>query len=279
MNGVDTLVEPRTRSPQGIRIGRNWTNVAYPIGALILAVLVWQAAVAVLHIPRFILPPPSDVFTEIRGNTDIWLTNSVTTGYEIVIGFAVSVVVGVLIAAIVSYSTIANRAVYPLLVISQAVPKVALAPIFVVWFGFGLTSKIVVAFLIAFFPIVVDTAAGISSTPQALTDLARTMNASKKDIFLKIVVPHSLPYVFSGLKVAITLAVSGAIIGEFVGASKGIGYLILLADGNLNTPMLFAGVVVLSVIGVVMFYLVVLAERLLIPWHHNGSSSAPRATL
>ncbi|WP_369824575.1 ABC transporter permease [Cellulosimicrobium sp. CUA-896] len=156
---------------------------------------------------------------------------------------------------------------YPLILFAQVIPKIAIAPILVVWFGFGLTPKIVLAVLIAFFPVVVSAVAGLRSTDPELLELSATMGASRWKTFRKIRFPGALPQLMSGLKVAVTLAVVGAVVGEFVGADRGLGYVLLLASGNLDAPLLFADLILMSLIGVVLFLLVELLERLLIPWH------------
>jgi NitT/TauT family transport system permease protein len=149
----------------------------------------------------------------------------------------------------------------------QVVPKIAVAPLFIVWFGVGITPKILVAFLISFFPIVIDTCVGLRSITPEMIDLARSMGASRLQIFREFRLPTSLPYLFSGLKVAATLAVAGAVVGEFVGADKGLGYLLLVTNSNMQTALMFATIVVLTFIGLVFFYVIEFLESLLIPWH------------
>jgi NitT/TauT family transport system permease protein len=160
----------------------------------------------------------------------------------------------------------------PTLLFFQVVPKVAVAPLFLVWFGVGATPKILVAFLISFFPIVIDAAVGLRSMTPEMGDLARSMGSTRMQIFTRFRLPTSLPYLFSGLKVAATLAIAGAVVGEFVGADRGLGYLLLVTNSNMETSLMFATIVALTIIGLAFFYVVEFVETLLIPWHvtHRG---------
>lgn len=247
-------------------LNQRYGTIVAPIVTLVFLLLVWEVATLLATIPTFILPAPTEIAQTMFNNRAILWQNMWITIYEIFLGFLLSIVVGVTIAIIVSYSRILNRCLFPILVASQAVPKVAIAPLLIVWFGFGLTSKVGVAFLTAFFPIVITTAAGIQSTPADMIALVRSMGANSWQRFIRIVVPYSLPSFFSGLKVAITLAVIGAIIGEFVGANSGIGYIIMRANGQLDTPLLLGGIVILAAIGIILFYAIELLERICVPW-------------
>jgi NitT/TauT family transport system permease protein len=169
-------------------------------------------------------------------------------------------------AVAVASSRLLNLTLYPLFVATQSVPKVAIAPIILVWFGIGLQSKLAIAFLVAFFPIVVDTATGLSATPPGLLELARSLRASRLQVFWKVQLPAALPHVFAGCKVAVTLAVVGAVIGEFVGANAGLGNLLLSANSQLDSPLAWAALIWLSLLGVLLFLAVAAAEWLLMPW-------------
>jgi NitT/TauT family transport system permease protein len=182
-------------------------------------------------------------------------------------GFAASAIIGVPIAMWISYSRTVESFVYPLLVFSQSVPKVAIAPLFVVWFGFGIVPKVIAAFLLGFFPVVVSTVQGFKSVEPDVIDLARSMGANPLKIFLKFRLPQALPSIFSGLKVSVTLAVVGAVVGEFVGSNSGIGFVLQRATGPFDLPLMFAALVVLSTLGVLLFLAVELVERWLMPWH------------
>jgi NitT/TauT family transport system permease protein len=246
-----------------------------PLAAIIGILVAWQAATVVWDIPRFLLPGPIEVGETIIVRWESLLRHGIVTLYEIVLGFGLSVVVGIPLAVAISYSSTFERTVYPLLVSSQTIPKVAIAPLLLVWFGFGITPKVLITFLIAFFPIVIDTVVGLKSTPREMEWLARSMGAGHWQTFWKIRLPHALPNIFGGLKVAITLAVVGAIVGEFVGADSGLGYLIQVANGQLDTRLLMAAIVVLSFIGVALFLLIEQVERIAIrgPSRHTGSPS------
>jgi NitT/TauT family transport system permease protein len=213
-----------------------------------------------------VLPTPYQVLREIIGESRILLGEGWVTALECLYGFALSMAIGIPIAVLMTYSRIANQMFYPLLVASQSIPKVAVAPILLVWFGTGIQSKLAMAFVIAFFPIVVDTATGLRSTSPELLELARSLQCSRLQTFFKIQLPSALPSIFSGAKIAVTLAVIGAVIGEFIGSNEGLGNLLLTANSQLNSPLVWASLVVLSALGMVLYALVVLAEKLLMPW-------------
>jgi NitT/TauT family transport system permease protein len=238
-------------------------SYVYPTVTLVLLLAAWQIATVVGEIPPYLLPGPIAIVEEMINRSDIlWKHGLVTLG-EVVVGFALSVAVGIPLAVLISYSRVFERTIYPLLVSSQTIPKVAIAPLFIVWFGFGIMPKILITFLIAFFPIVIDTVVGLRSTPQEMFYLVRSMGASPWQTFWKVRLPNALPSIFGGLKVAITLAVVGAIVGEFVGADQGLGYLIQIANGNLDTRLLMGSIVVLAVIGIALFLIIEWIERLL----------------
>ncbi len=203
-----------------------------------------------------------------------WVTTK-----EILLGYLLSIVVGIPLALAIFLWPAFARSVYPLLVASQAVPKTAIAPLFVIWFGFGLVPKVLVAFLIAFFAIVINTVVGLESVQPEKIYLARSMGLSPLATFLKIRLPQALPAIFGGLKVAITLAVVGAVVGEFVGSDSGLGYLLLQATGSLDSPLLFAGFVPLTLIGAGLFLLIELIEWLAIPWHTSQRRAEAQESL
>jgi NitT/TauT family transport system permease protein len=182
-------------------------------------------------------------------------------------GYALSIVVGVPLALAIVGSRAMERFVYPLLVGSQAVPKIAIAPLFIIWLGFGLAPKIIMAFLIAVFPVVVNTIVGLASTEIEKLYLARSMGATRWQTFFKIRLPNALPSIFAGLKLAIALAVTGAVVGEFIGADRGLGRLIILANGDLDTAELFAVVAILTAMAIVLFGVVQAIERFVVHWH------------
>jgi NitT/TauT family transport system permease protein len=195
-----------------------------------------------------------------------------------VLGFALSVVIGLVTAVLIVYSPAFDRAVFPLVLFAQVVPKIAIAPLLIVWFGTEMKPKVILAVLIAFFPVVISGVAGLRSTDPELLDLSATMGASRWQTFRKIRFPNALPHLMAGIKVAVTLAVVGAVVGEFIGASKGLGFVLLLAHGQLDSPLLYADLILMSAIGIALFVIVDIAEALLIPWHASRRSALPLTT-
>jgi NitT/TauT family transport system permease protein len=190
-----------------------------------------------------------------------------------------SVIVGIPLALAIFLWPLFSRSIYPLLVSSQAVPKVAVAPLFIVWFGLGLVPKVLIAFLIAFFPIVINTAMGLAAIEIEKIHLARSMGLGPFATFIKIRLPNALPSIFAGLKISITLAVVGAVVGEFVGGQGGLGYLLLVANGSLDIALLFAGLVALTLLGIAFFAVIVIVERLVLPPHAIHDAAAARGSM
>ena len=253
---------------------RNAETIVYPVAAIVGLLVLWQVFVVVFNIAPYLLPKPTDVLVTLIQDLPDLISQSVITVEEIVLGFALSVIVGIPLAVGIVTWRAFEKSIYPLLVASQTVPKVAIAPLFLVWFGFGQAPKVLIAFLIAFFPIVIDTAVGLRSVPTEMTDLAHSMGASPLALFWKIRFPYALPNIFGGLKVGITLAVIGAIVGEFVGSDSGLGYVLVIANGRLDTALLFAAILVLVLIGIITFLIVDGAERVAIPWHVSKRKEA-----
>jgi NitT/TauT family transport system permease protein len=251
----------RARSRSHARI----SAVVYPAMTVVATLVAWEFGTRVFNVPAFLLPSPSQIVMSLADNAALILKHGWTTTVEIVLGFFLSIALGVPLALAIFVWPAFSRSVLPLLVSSQAMPKVAVAPLFLVWFGFGLLPKVLIAFLIAFFPIVISTIVGLASIEQEKIHLARSMGLGATATFFKIRLPSALPSVFGGLKISITLAVVGAVVGEFVGGDAGLGYLLMVANGNIDTPLLFAGLIALTIQGVVLYYVVELAERLAIP--------------
>lgn len=239
----------------------------WPAATVLIALALWELAVIVFTIPEYLLPLPSDVAVELVKEANYLAPHLAITSLETVLGFLLAIVVGIVLAILIVSSPVLEATIYPLLVGSQSIPKVAIAPLLIVWTGIGLLPKVLVAFLIAFFPIVIDTVVGLRSVEPEMLQLARSMGASKLRIFWKVRFPTALPNIFAGLKVAVTLAVVGAIVGEFLQADRGLGYALLQANATINTKMSFAVVFLLSAVGIVLFMLVDVIERLTIPWH------------
>ncbi len=238
-----------------------------PISGILAFLAVWEAAVRVFNAPAYLIPAPTRIADVFAAEFARLAYHGWVTAFEMLLGFALAVVVAIPLAIGITASQRFDRFVTPQMLFFQVVPKVAIAPLFLVWFGVGTTPKVLVAFLIAFFPIVIDAAVGLRSMSAEMRDLARSMGASKWQVFARFQLPTSLPYLFSGLKVAATLAVAGAVVGEFVGADKGLGYLLLVTNSNGETALMFATIVALTLIGLVFFYVVEFVESILIPWH------------
>jgi NitT/TauT family transport system permease protein len=249
-----------------------WRRVLYsswarPVILIALLIVLWQLAIVVFRIPPYLIPAPLAVVKQLVKQWPELIQQASFTTYATLGGFALSIAFGIPMALLIAYSRTVESFVYPLLVFSQSVPKVAIAPLFVVWFGFGIIPKVIAAFMLGFFPIVVSTVMGFKSVDPDMLDLARSMKATRLATFMRISLPQALPSIFAGLKVSITLAVVGAVVGEFVGSNSGIGYLLQIANGNFDLPLMFAALTVLSAIGVVLFVAIDVVERLLIPWH------------
>lgn len=241
--------------------------------------IVWEAAARLLKIPRYILPPPSAIWTDFLARHARMMDGAIATGGEVVLGFAISVVVSIPLAVLVSYSRIVERMVLPVIVALQIIPKIAIAPLFIIWFGFGLAPKLLLVFLLCFFPIVVSATTGLKSIPADIIDLARSTGTSELMIFRKIRFPHALPSIFTGLKVAATLATTAAIVAEFVASDRGLGYMLLEFNGNLETGLVFATVIILSIIGVALYFIVEFIERRVVSWHVSQRVQADSAPL
>jgi NitT/TauT family transport system permease protein len=245
-----------------------------PLVALGALIALWEAAVVVLDVKEYVLPAPSRIADEMVRQSSTLTSATWITLIEILLGLALTVVVAIPTAVAIVYSSFLRNVFYPLLVASQAIPRVAIAPLMILWFGFGLLPKVLIAFSIAFFPLVVNTVVGLQSVDRDTMYLIRSMGASSLQSFLKVRLPTALPNIFGGLKVAVALAVIGAIVGEFVGSEKGLGYLVLQGQGTLNTRMIFASVTVMAVLGIVLFYIVELVERVTIHWYYAARAAA-----
>lgn len=240
--------------------------------------LFWEAVVWATSAPSFVLPAPSVVLVEIADDP-MWYARH--AGYTIgacLLGFAMALVIGVLAAVGIVYSRTLENTLYTLLVSLNSIPKIALAPLFIIWMGTNLSSKVAISMLIALFSIVIDTVLGLRSVDPDVLDMAKSMRARPLHVLWKIRFPAALPAMFAGMKVAISLALVGAIAGEFVASQVGLGYVILTAQGMFQIPRVFAAIVLLGIIGTVLFYLVGVVERILVPWHvsqrggHGGSA-------
>jgi ABC-type nitrate/sulfonate/bicarbonate transport system permease component len=274
---VPARTDPRAAQPLAsappATPSRRWPSLlGRALPPLLFSLLVvggWQAYTELADISPLLLPSPWEVATSVVDNAALFADNALVTLKEILLGFTLGAAAGIGLGVLLTYSLLAERAVYPWLVASQMVPIVAVAPILVVWFGFTIVPKVIVVALVCFFPVVVNTIDGLKAVDPEMVRLMRTLGMSKPRIMRSVRVPSALPYVFSGLKIAMALAVIGAVFGEWVGSSEGLGYLMLALNNQLATIDLFAAVLVLSVMGIALFFLVGVVERLVIPWHHQ----------
>lgn len=245
--------------------------------ALAAVLIVWELACDFWQVPSWLLPAPSRIVTETWEIRQILSLHFVVTFSEVAGGFLIAIVTSVPIAILVVYSRLLRRIIYPVLLMQQSVPKVALAPLLLLWVGYGLLPNMAVAALVAFFPIVINTATGLESVDRELLDLTNSTESGKFKVFWKVRLPWSLPYLFSSLKVAITLSVIGTIVAEFIGADRGLGYLMLTSSGAMKTSVMFGILVLLSILGIVCFYAVCAAERLLCPWYMAPTDAQAQA--
>jgi NitT/TauT family transport system permease protein len=248
------------------RVASRWAGLALPLAGAAVAIGLWWGATALFGIRAFFLPAPPDVVASFREQPEYLLREAWATLKETVIGFGIAVGAGMLIAILLTVSRPVEKATMPLLVALNSIPKVALAPLLIVWLGFGPAPKIVMIVLISFFPIVVAAAAGLMSTPADLGELAESLSASWWQAYLKVRLPWALPQVFVGLKLGISLAVIGAVVAEIASPNGGLGSVVVLSGASLDTPLAFAAIALLAILSIVLFYLVVGLERLLLPW-------------
>lgn len=250
----------------GTRIKKFFSDQGMSLAFFIGAILIWEIYVRVFKVPVYILPAPSVIIQSMFTDANELLKHTWYTLYEVMLGFLIGSAIGLPLAIAIVYSKFAEKTIYAFLVASQAVPKVALAPLLIAWFGFGMTPKIIITTLMCFFPIVVNTVIGLNSTPPEMLYLARSLGASGFETFWKFRFPHGLPAIFGGLKVAISLAVVGAVVGEFVAGVNGLGYLQVIKAAFIKTPSVFAILVYLSIIGIVLFNLISYIEKRVIRW-------------
>lgn len=252
------------------RIGGS--DVVSALALMIAVLLAWEAAIRVFAVSLFVMPAPSAVAAALVEHRAQLFVGSMVTLKEIALGFLMSLLVGVAVALVIARFERFGRALYPLIVLFQNVPKVALAPIFVLWFGYDLAPKIVLITVIAFFPIALNMLAGMRGVDPSLIALMRSVGASSNQILAQVQVPSSLPSLMAGVKVSVTLCVIGAIVGEFAGASAGVGYLIQFASSQLDTPLVFAAIVCVSALGLLSYYVIEFLEMFLMPWARRSGT-------
>ncbi|SDG26827.1 ABC transporter permease [Klenkia brasiliensis] len=260
---VRAVIPPDVLPPwplRALRATRVWLVLVASVG-------VWELAVAVLDVPNYLVPAPSAVVRELLVKPELYLGALGSTALAAVLGFAAAVVVGVVLGVLFARSPLVEELVYPFLNIVRVTPTVAIAPLLTIWFGRGLVPVVVAAFLIAFFPVLVQVVLGVASADRQLVDVLRIANASELSVLRKVQIPNAMPYLFSSFRVAAPGAVVGALLGEFLGASTGLGYLITVASGQLNTSAVFLLAGLSCVLGIALFQVCVLLERRLVRWH------------
>jgi NitT/TauT family transport system permease protein len=259
------MAAPKGLGPSAVRFLQS--RYLKPILLVVFLIVLWDLAIRVFGIPPYQIPAPWDVIVTLYNDWPELLSQAWPTMVATLWGFALSVAFGIPMAMLIASSKLVEDYLYPLLVFSQSIPKVAIAPLFVVWFGFGTLPKVLSAFLLGFFPVVVSSVQGFKSVDLEMLDLARAMEASRLQVFRIVSLPHALPAIFSGLKVSITLAIVGAVVGEFVGSNSGIGFLLQRSIGNFELNTMFAALVVLAFLGVLLFWVIEIIERFAVPWH------------
>jgi NitT/TauT family transport system permease protein len=247
----------------GDRLGTLLLPILFAAASLVL----WQLAVRWADVPPAILPPPSDVAAQLAQHWSLILRHATQTTIETVIAFGLSIPLGVLLAAIITWSPVVNKALLPNVIVFQLIPKIALAPLFIVWLGIGLPARVTFSIFISFFPILIATAAGLQTLPVDMLRLCRSVGASNWQILLFVRFPMALPFLFSGMKIAATLAIIGIVVAEFIASQAGLGYLILFASSRQQTDLSLACIAVLCAVGLLLYGLTALAERLFAMWH------------
>jgi NitT/TauT family transport system permease protein len=257
-------------------MGDRIVSALYAVGTLIVVLLAWQFAVSVLKVPSYYIPAPSDVVTALVAGRDLYAANYLVTLWSTLAAFAIAFVLALLAGALVSEIRFLERTMYPLLVALQSMPRIALAPIIIVWFGFGPASKIVLGVLSAFFPIFLNTAHGLKIVDTDQIALMRTLHATRWQIFWKIKLPNALPFLLAGANIGIIFAILAVIVGEFLGANRGMGYLIVNQSSQMDTPGVFANVFLLSVTGMVFHYGVQALRYRLLFWARGSEVSGSK---
>ncbi len=237
--------------------------------SIIVILLIWEFAVRHFNTPHYILPAPSKIFLRLATSHSILAYHAIVTLKEVLAGFVLGSLIALLLAIGMSYSKVLDRLFYPVIVLAQTFPKEALAPLFVVWLGFGILPKVVMAALISFFPMTVNTVRGLRSIDPLALDLMKSLSANQRQIFFKLRLPCALPYIFAAMKISVTLSVVGAIIGEFIGASKGLGHLIMVANSEAQVDLLFASLTILGALGVILFLIIERLEKFFLYWHES----------
>jgi NitT/TauT family transport system permease protein len=261
------------------RFGRflPWISTAV---ALVVVVMIWKLVIAIFDVSPFVLPQPEDVLGGVKDlvNSNGFWDDVRTTLTETLVGFAIALVLGIALGTLLGRVVWLEQALRPVIVASQVVPKVALIPLFIIWFGFGITSKIIIVALLSFFPILLNVILGVRSVDTGHRDVMRSINASRWQTFRRLEYPSTLPYILAGMEVGIVFAVVGAVVGEYLGGDQGLGYRIVTSLNNLEAETLFAVILVLTLFGFLLYLAVVALKRFLIPWHDSTIGSTRAST-
>ena len=245
------------------------TRWSPPLLIIVAIIGAWEGYVRIFDVQRWLLPTPSVVAKTLVENPRMLLGHTWVTLEEVLVGFGFALVVGLLLASAIALSRNLQRAIYPFVIASQTIPIIVIAPLLLIWVGYGLAPKVIVVALISFFPIVVNTVDGLKSVDPDMVSLMRTMGANRFQIFVKVQIPSALPFIFSGVKIAIAVSVIGAVIGEWSASSEGLGYLMIRSKSQFLTERVYAALVILSAMGIGLFIVAGLVEKLMIPWWHN----------
>lgn len=271
MNAASTTVSATTSGPSASVVQRRrrriLRNAALPVLSAIVGLIVWEIVVRAFDIPAYLLPAPTEVVEVLFNRFPYLMTNLGYTMFSALLGFTLAMILGVGLGIAIASSPVVDRVVYPWLVISHAIPKVVVAPLLLVWIGFGVKSGVIFVVFFTFFTIVVNTVMGLKSADPDLLHMVRSMGASKMKVLWKIKLPNALPNIFTGIKIAATLAPVGAVIGEFVASNRGLGYVLIQAVGSMSIDLAFAAVFLVSGFGVIVWYLAELIEKRILPWH------------
>ena len=245
---------------------RRLDKVFYPLAFFIAIIFFWLFFVNILHTPEYILPSPLQILNDLFSNFSIYLNHTSITFFEAIMGYLLANIIGFAIAVVFTYSKSFEKGLYPYAIALKTTPIIAIAPILIIWFGTGMLSKIITAAIICFFPILVNSVKGLSSIDESHLDLFKSFSANKFQIFTKLRLPNALPFIFSALKISAGLAVVGAIVGEFVGAKAGLGFLILTSSYYLDTTKMFTAVILSAILGMIIFYSVSFLEKRIVFW-------------
>jgi len=269
---VAEIAEPLALPPSPSRNRRDMVSVVgLPLLTMLALVGLWEYGVVNFEVPEYILPPPSAFLARTWESRELLWSNALVTGSEILLGFFAATAISIPLALVITANRFIERAFYPLIVFFQLIPKIAIAPLFIVWFGFALFPKVLMTFLLCFFPTLVSSMTGFKSLDPRVLYITRSMGAGRLQTFRFVRLPAALPFVFAGLRVSIVFAATGALVGEFVGANSGLGYLLLRGTSYLDTSLIFAVLVVLSVMGLVFSYAVTAVETVVMPWQRKES--------